>query len=449
MLLQFSVKNFLSFREEVTLSMVPVKSRLMRGHIIEDNRGKKVSCLPIAAIYGPNASGKSNLVGAIDFASKLILSGTGTGGETGVTPFRLDVETETAPSRFEFVFKHDGVLYSYGFVMDSDSVREEWLFARYTSQESKVFERATCEGKVVVQPGSRLAPTKDQKQFIQFVAQGMRPNQLFLTEADSRNVELLKPVIDWFRDHLRIIPLQSQYLYLASQVRNDPEFVSFLSGFLSQADTGISSLRTEAEKFDLEKHLAGQTEDARGDILNWLNCGQEVQLLSPKPDRQGVLIKGAKQEIEHRYLKTTHTRSDGGTVDFDLSAESDGSRRLMHLAPMLLDLKKNERVYIVDELDRSLHSLLSRMFVRMFLKGIQSRSLRGQLVFTTHDTSLLDRESLRRDEIWFVEKDKSGASHLTSLAEFKVSEGLRYANGYLNGRFGAIPLFGDIQGLLQ
>ena len=449
MLLQFSVENFLSFREEVTLSMVPAKSRLMRDHIIEDNRGKRASCLPIAAIYGPNASGKSNLVRAVKFAKELILSETRPDGETGVAPFRLDAETETAPSRFEFVFKHDGVLYSYGFVVGSDSVKEEWLFARYTSQESKVFERATREGKVVVEAGSRLAPTKDQRQFIRFIAQATRPNQLFLTEAGSRNVEPLKPVIDWFGDHLRIIPLQAQYLFLASRVRDDAEFTEFLSGFLSEADTGIGSVRTTVERFDPDKHLAGRSEQDRQGILNSLQRGVEVQLLSPQPDRQGTLVKSANQQAEYLRLKTTHRRNDGNTVDFDVSAESDGTRRLMHLAPALLDLKQHEQVYIVDELDRSLHSLLSRMFVKLFLECIQSQKLRGQFIFTTHDTHLLDRELLRRDEIWFLEKDKSGASHLTSLAEYKVSEGLRYANGYLNGRFGAIPFLGDVHSLLQ
>ena len=449
MLLQFSVQNYLSFRDEVILNMVPAKSRLMRDHIIEDSQGKQTSCLPLAAVYGPNASGKTNLVKAIEFARRLILFGTGPAGATGTTPFRLDVAAETAPSRFEFVFKHDGVLYSYGFVVDSESVQEEWLFARFTAQESKVFERVTRGQETIVAAGSRLAPGKDQKQFIRFVAQGTRPNQLFLTEADNRNVELLKPVTGWFRDHLQIIPLQSQYLFLASRVRDDPKFTELLSGFLSEADTGIGSLRTTAEKFDPGEHLVGKSEDERERILTALLCGRKVQLGSPKPDQQGTLVTDANQETEYLRLKTTHTRNDGNTVDFDLSAESDGTRRLMHLAPALLDLRQHERVYIVDELDRSLHSLLSRKFVKVFLECIQSQKLRGQLVFTTHDTSLLDRELLRRDEIWFVEKDKSGASHLTSLAEYKVAEGLRYANGYLNGRFGAIPFLGDIQGLLQ
>lgn len=449
MLLQFSVENFLSFREEVTLNMVPAKSRLMRDHIIEDNRGKKASCLPIAAIYGANASGKSNLVAAIDFARNLILSATHAEGATSVTPFRLDVKTETAPSRFEFVFKHDGVLYSYGFVVDSDSVQEEWLFARYTSQESKVFERATREGKVVVQPGSRLAPTKDQRQFIRFIAQATRPDQLFLTEAAGRQVGLLRPVICWFRDHLRTIPAEPEYLFLADRVRNDPVFAKLLSRFLSDADTGISSLHTSAEKSDPDKHLSRRLEGEREAILESLRPGRVVQLLSPSPDQQGTLVTDANQQTEYLRLKTMHTRNDGNTVDFDLSAESDGTRRLMNLAPVLLESGQHERVYIVDELDRSFHSLLSRKFVRAFLGGIQSRVLRGQFIFTTHDTSLLDREYLRRDEIWFAEKDKSGASHLTSLAEYKVSEGLRYANGYLSGRFGAIPILGDIQGLLH
>lgn len=121
----------------------------------------------------------------------------------------------------------------------------------------------------------------------------------------------------------------------------------------------------------------------------------------------------------------------------------------MDLAPMLFDMLERDSVYVVDELDRSLHTLLSRLFLQTCIESVSKLNARGQLILTTHDTNLLDRSLLRRDEIWFMEKDKEGASHLSCLAEYKVNEGLNYENGYLNGRFGAIPFFGDTSKLLK
>ncbi len=457
MLLQFSVRNFLSFRDEVVLNMLPAKSRLMPAHVIEDKQGKKTECLPLAVLYGANASGKTNLVNAIDFVRHLVVSGTGPNGTTGATAFRLGMKSKNAPSQFEVVFKHEGVVYSYGFILNSSVVLEEWLFAQFSPRESKVFERKTEDGKVRVEAGSRLARTKDEKQFIRFVGQGTRPNQLFLTEANNRNVELLKPVAHWFRDHLKIIRPQSLYQLLTLRVHKDESFVDFLSTFLRETDTGVSAVRTEAEELDIGKHLGGMPSQIWESVKADLLAGKFDQLLVQKTEHgleeSGAIVKGRKdtgddnQDLQYLRLRTAHTRDDGTDVDFDLSAESDGTRRLMHLAPMLLDLRRNERVYVIDELDRSLHPLLSRKLIEAFLEQVQSKTSRGQLILTTHDTTLLDRKLLRRDEIWFTEKDPEGACHLTSLAEYKVSEGLNYASGYLNGRFGAIPFLGNFHNL--
>jgi len=443
MLLQVAIENVLSFRDEAVLNMVPVKkSRLMRDHIIEDAQNMKTRCLPIAAVYGANASGKTNLVNAIQFAKEFITEGTRPDVATGVTPFRLDSRTDIAPSRFEFVFKHEGIVYSYGFVIDSRDVREEWLFARFTASESKVFERLTREGKVTVEAGHRLAAKRGDRQFIRFVGQGTRPNQLFLTEANIRNVDLIKPVIHWFRDHLHVIHPGSVYQMLAFRAHKDRDFADDLSRFLRRADTGVESLECKPEEFDPDRHLPAMPDDARDALLSDLRAEGPARVLIQGPERSVVVYKDGDQQIRLFHLTARHTRQDGSAIDFELDEESDGTRRLMHLFPILSDLRDDDRVYVIDELDRSLHPHLSRLLINMYLEGIQERQSRGQLIFTSHDTNLFDRKLLRRDEIWLVEKDECGGSHLSSLAEFKVSEGLNYANGYLNGRFGAIPSFG-------
>ncbi len=452
MLVQFSVENFSSFKDEVLLNMIPAKSRTMKSHIISDKEGKSIDVLPVATIYGANASGKTNLVNAIDFMQRLVIKGTKPDAMTGLTPHRLDPEIEKKPSRFEMVFKHNNILYTYGFVISTSIVHEEWLFAYYTSQESKIFERITSDDVTEVNPGNRFVSDVKNADFIKFIAQGTRPNQLFLTEAYSKNVGILKPVFKWFRENLHIISPNSQYSFLALRAHREQNFIEYLSRFLNIVDTGINKITCESEEFDPEKHLAGLPIDIRTRITEDLKLKNFNQLLVQSPQNSITICKGngnGNEHITHIRLQTEHTRTDGNPVLFNPYEESDGTRRLMDLVPMLVDIWQGDRVFIIDELDRSLHTHISRLFIETIISGATEKNARGQFIMTTHDTNLLDRSLLRRDEIWFIEKDKSGASHLTSLAEYKVSEGLNYENGYLNGRFGAIPFIGNKEELLK
>ena len=452
MLLQFSVTNFLSFKDEVTLNMMPTKSRVMKDHEMRDDRGKSVRALPIATLYGANASGKSNLVNALEFTQKLVLQGTRAEASTGVTPHLLDVESEEAPSRFEFVFKHEGVVFTYGFCVSKKTVHEEWLFARFTSQESRLFERITQNGRTVVEAGQKLEKDAGGSQFIEYLARGTRPNQLFLTEANEKNVELIKPVVHWFRDHLQIIRPDSKYRPVVFRADTDQDLLDYISRFLRVADTGIEELQYESEPFDADKHLSNFPENLREQLIKNLEREKTAHLLFES--RLGTVAfskeeKNGQKVIMYRKLKSQHQRSDGRAVLFELGVESDGTRRMLDLAPALQDTWKRDCVFVIDELDRSLHTQLSRFFIESVIEAVSGKEGRGQFIMTTHDTNLLDRNLLRRDEIWFLEKDAGGASHMTSLAEYKVSEGLNYQNGYLNGRFGAIPFIGNHRKLLK
>jgi AAA15 family ATPase/GTPase len=448
MLLRFSVSNYNSFKDEVSLNMMPVKSRTMKDHIISDVEGKHTEVLPIATIYGANASGKSNLVSAMEFARKLILTGTRPDNSTGVKPFLLDNAMSQAPSRFEFTFKHEGIIYTYGFVVSAQMVHEEWLFGYFTNQESKVFERVTTDKRTKVVPGSRLLAEKKQI-FIDVFADGTRPNQLFLTEAHEKNIDIIKPVMHWFREHLQIIRPNTQYMALALRARDDKEFTKFLANFLRLAGTGIDGIQCISEELKPEKHLHSFPPDAREIIEQAISDEKSTTVSLQGSGDFFTIHRDANGVPIYVRLLTEHHRTDGLTIPFETTAESDGTRRLMHLAPMLLDVWGRDRVFVIDELDRSLHTYLSRLFLQTCLASITAKHAQGQFILTTHDTNLLDRNLLRRDEIWFMEKDVEGASHLTSLAEYKVSEGLNYENGYLNGRFGAIPFIGNISDLLR
>jgi AAA15 family ATPase/GTPase len=414
----------------------------------DDAEGRAVSALPLAILYGANASGKSNLIQAMDFARKLIATGT-RGEETiGVAPFRLDPAAAKKSSRFEFVIKHDGVLYTYGFAVDSRTVKEEWLFAVFQKHETRLFERVTEQNKAHVEVGSRLASDKEERQRLQFVASGTRPNQLFLTEANERNVEGLKPLLRWFRDRLKIVWPDAPYQPLILRAHRDRPFTDWLSNFLTIADTGIRGIDLQSENLDENRLLDDLPDDLKQRLFDAMTRTPDHTVVVSV----GKLFFALRQEqgkMTVLTLRTKHQRSDGQWAAFDTRDESDGTHRLMHLAPALLDLQSASDVYVVDELDRSLHPHLCRLYIETFLQGVKNGANRGQMILTTHEASLLDLDLLRRDEIWFVEKDSSGASHLASLAEYKytVRKDLKVTRAYLNGRFGAVPLLGDTERL--
>ncbi len=444
MLIQFTVENFSSFDAKTTFSMLADGSeRLHPSHVVDSGQGKTASILRAAALYGANGAGKSSLVKAVSFAKKMILRGTRGGQRTRVTPFKLGSDAQR-PSRFEFVFVHEGTQYSYGFLLNAAQVLEEWLYATVSKKEVRYFERVTsADGQTEVEFGATFTgKVAKQKQFLAFVAQGTRPNQLFLTEAREHNVGAVAPVIGWFEDVLTIISAEAQSKQLEKQLYADSNFAEFVGACLHNAGTGIKTISAHKMPFDVDKKFAVLPDTKRQNFLQSLQEEGAKVMYGPHGSRDAFIQDEPDQPALLR-LKTQHRSQDGRAIDFDFGEESDGTQRLLHLTPVLYDLKSMPCVLLLDELDRRLHPLLSRHFVRMALDCAEN-SVHSQLIFTTHETSLLDLDLLRRDEIWFVEKDKGGASHLYSLAEFNIRPDLKIQKGYLNGRFGAIPFIGDI-----
>ncbi len=448
MLVRFSVENFRSFDQEATLSMIATPSDVLSSHVMPmETSAKPAGVVQAAALYGANASGKSNLVEAMNFAKRLILDGTRADRPIPRSPFKLNRTSLQAPSTFRFEFVQDGTLYDYGFKLSDTEVLEEWLFATPKRREVRFFERTTESQKVSVEIGAGLASKNETKQrdFLGFVAQGTRPNQLFLTEARDRNVESLRPAIDWFAHTLHIIRAEWRYKPMERRAHEDPAFSQFAGEFLSKAGTGVLTLETEAAPFDLDALFPGLPAENRNQFVNSLD-DRNTDIFAVSGAQEAVALSRVGSDAVQYRLWLKHEGGNGEHVRFDLSEESEGTQRLMNLLPALADLSTSNAVYVVDELDRRLHPLLSRYFVESFFK-LRPPGSKSQLIFTTHESNLLDLSLLRRDEIWFVEKDGKGASHLSSLAEFKVRPDLHIQKGYLNGRFGAIPFLGDLDQL--
>jgi AAA15 family ATPase/GTPase len=416
MLVQFTVKNFLSFKEESSLNLLATADVKHPLHLIPNK--KKKSILRTAAVYGANGSGKSNLVKAIAFAKSLIVDGTRPDQRIPVTPFKLNEESRKSPSRFEFVINYQDTIYTYGFVVNESEVKEEWLFAIRNVREVRLFERIT-------------------------IAEGTRPNELFLHELYQKNVKDVLPLINWFRAVLVIIGPESAYRDLIFDAYTNESFIQFMGIFLKNADTGIDSIVTEKIEPDFDKYFPSMPEKLKNDLLN-IKPNVRVMLSTPE-GRRYTLMREQNGKIVLLWLKARHKLKTKGHVDMEIKHESDGTKRLMDLLPALLHSKSWERVYIIDEIDRSMHPLLSRIFLQAYLDD--QKCGRGQIIITTHESNLLDRELLRRDEIWFTEKDEEGSTHLYSLSEYKVRPDLKLGKGYLDGRFGAIPFLGDLEKL--
>ncbi|WP_292044731.1 MULTISPECIES: ATP/GTP-binding protein [unclassified Brevundimonas] len=443
MLLRFTVENFLAFRDEAELNLLASRDDRHASHVTITSGLKQHRVVKAAAIYGANGHGKTKLIEAMSFVRDLLRHGTTGEDPIAVMPFRPEPEASARPAKFTFDINVDGVDYEYGIVVASDRVCEEWLFTTRKGKSIPMFERATTKAtsgeyitEVQVGQGFRKSAEEGRKKgFVDFVAFGTRPTQPFLTESIERNIKEFAPIHNWFSHQLVILSADATYASLPIRAKDDQKFIQFVSDFMRRADIGIDHFEAEEKPFELSKldipeefHREIQQQCEKGGIVLLGNSDQSS--IAVKLDDHGRFVRVG--------LTSVHKAANGRLTNFAFDEESAGTQRLMHLLPLLLDIRTQDKTYIVDELDRKLHPLLAYRF----LDAALSEDTIGQLVFTTHNIQLLDRELLRRDEIWFVEKDRDGASHLISLANIKVRPDLRISKGYWAGRFGGVPVDG-------
>ncbi|MGO0307859.1 AAA family ATPase [Endozoicomonas acroporae] len=442
MLLRFSVENYRSFRDRVELSMVPSRVRTHSGHVIPPGNPKDIGALKAAVIYGANASGKSNLIKAMHFARLMIVQGSPQGKNLNYDPFLLDKDCSQKPSRFEFEIKCGKNNYAYGFMADSKFIQEEWLYKIDKKGESPVFVR-TSEHSISF-PALKFK-SKDDEQFLSFTAKATPGHRLFLFECQDRNVtkalDYIKPlteVNDWFHHRLNIVFPDSKYNGLEMAVHSDDTVSSLLASILRSFDTGINDL--SLKQVDLIKDVYDIPDHIKQDIMATLEAG-EASLVSTPDSTRYQILKNQNGEISTFKLMTSHKNHQGESVDFDINQESDGSQRILDIAPGLLELFSQDKVYVIDEIDRSLHSEITMAILSQFLSLTTGRH--SQLIVTTHESNLLDVSLIRRDEIWFAQKSSAGVSSLYSLEEYQSRPDKDIRKDYLVGRFGGVPVIKD------
>lgn len=447
MLIRFSVENFLSFKDRTDFSMIAGRSKLHKQHILTTGTTKDIPLLKASILYGANASGKSNFVKALEFAKRFILRGTTTDNQPIVFKrFQLDSTTIASPSRMEFEIKHKGRCYAYGFVVDNHTVHEEWLYQIFKKKKDRlVYQRTRSSQQASVFDLSGIqCETEKEKLFLQFTADGTRRNQLFITECRTRNVrdnikdlsDILN-VIDWFQNSLKIIFPQSRAEGIEFELQEDQNILKVFQTFLDYFNTGIQGI--ELVKINLPD-IQEIPEEIKERLLS--DMSENTRALITGLDNVTYALKKTEDGIEAVKMMTKHNvQGSDTTALFEVDEESDGTQRIIDFIPALIDLFQGNNVYVIDEIDRSLHPNLTYELIQLFLNSAQGTS--SQLIATTHESSLLSPKLLRKDEIWFVQKDTKGASVLYSLEEFKVQFGKEIRRDYLLGRYQAIPMFGN------
>jgi uncharacterized protein len=447
MLVRFTVENYLSFRERAELSMVASKKvRKHSEHVVKPRTSSGIPLLKLAVVYGANAAGKSNLIKAMAIASSLVARPLEADRSIPVVPFKLDPSCREKPSRFEFEIKVGERYYSYGFSLTSRRVEEEWLFEIGQTTERKIFERA--RGKIDF--GEIAYANDDEKQFLTFTARGTIPNRLFLTECRERNVrenvsganEIFE-TLSWFERVFAVVLPDSRLRAMWVKNGGAPEYRAELARYLRCFDTGIASIDVETVKPttlglpDAVLQMIEAEVDARPLVSYDLADGNHWLF---DRDNDGDL-RASKFVIRHDARNGAKR-----APTFEMKEESDGTKRLMDLVPAMIVLLTRNMVIAVDELDRSLHPEVIHSYLANFLE--YATGVASQLIVTTHDTTLLSRPFLRRDEIWLVEKGSDQSSRLVALEEFKnVNKSKDLAKDYLLGRFGGVPVIRDFSWL--
>ena len=456
MLIRYKVSNFLSFDEEQQISMIAGAMKKKEEQLIDDGNLK---LLKFSALYGANASGKSNLLKAVNFSKSIILHGI-TFNTTNLY-CRIHNKNKDKVSTFEFEVKINNRYYAYGFdmLLSENSIKAEWLYELDKTKNKEVLIYVRKVNENIELNEKYFDNNKDIINRINVYYSDMKSqdNILFLTimnknkdtlyeEFPDNNVTIFKELFNWFRNSLVIISPDSRLdssIYFSSE-----ENISKINEIISTFGTGISECKlVESDMQELKNNIPP---DILKEMINTIErvYMENLKKESKKKVQQGsirinsemyILKKSSPDEdITVQKVVLKHKNNDG---IYSFSEESDGTQRLFDLIEVLMN-KDKEKVYLIDELDRCLHPELTYEFVKRFLANTKDKNT--QLIVTTHESRLLNFELLRRDEIWFANREKNGPTELYSLEDYNERFDKKIDKAYIEGRYGGVPIFETI-----
>lgn len=421
MLISFKAKNWKSF-PSLEFSAVAGKERLHRNRIAQITR-LKMRLLPVSAIYGGNASGKSNFFEALAFARNYVVNGVKPSQGIPVKPYALNPDLSKEPTSFEFAILVDGRAFRYAFEVTRSEVLTESLFEILQTVDRPLFER---RGEQITLMGKYA--DDDSLRYVSF---GTQKNLLFLTNSVLQRRNDFQPVYNWFRNKLLLISpnasCNTYEMYANDRSPFQLQNLEALDGF----DVGIEKIDTvEVSPEQVPFQVNVQIQKEGGSFPEGALFQIGPYLIYNKDNNQSIRKMVAVHSVDG---------SPDKKILFELADESDGTCRLLDLIPAFTFLKdcRQDLVVFIDEIDRSLHHLLTKQLIEDYLDSCSAET-RSQLFFTTHDALLMDQKLLRRDELWLVEKN-GGCSSLCSIGDFKIRHDKSLLNAYLYGRFGGVP----------
>ena len=420
MLLRFGVENYKSLRDYQELSLIAASIKDPWVDLLKIPNSND-SALPAIGIYGANASGKSTLFAALRFFVKGIRNSYTKDKDLpiSVVPFALDPEFRTKPSRFDCDVLINDARYHYGYIVDDKEILEEWLYV-YPPGKSRASKQTWF-----YRDSSLDAPFyfgKALKGLNRTLQELTRKDSLFLSTAAANNHKQLTVLHDFFATKIffRSADTISSKSTISESINSEAKKKLTLK-FLQLADTGILNIEVKRDSMPEEA----------------IPFASELRALMQK--HLGSDVLGSSIE-EITSLEITHQGVKEGAVTFDLDSESTGTQTLLSLLGPVYDVLNEGGLLVLDEMNSNLHPLVSKAIIKLFASSITNVGS-GQLIFATHDTNLLSFDVLRRDQIWFAEKDQTGASHIYPLTDIKTRQTDNIEKGYLEGRFGAIPFF--------
>lgn len=445
MLIRFVVENVFSFGERKEFNMIPYKRlKTLKRHIYNIS---DFDILKMASVYGANGAGKSNLIKALLLFQKLIVK-----EEIPLSlkdsHFKLNSKSKNKDQIFAIEYFQNGTPFYYALAISNERIAKEELYQSGLgkSKDTLIYERTTSKsGKSQIKFSDEFEKSeKNQVLKSVLLEEFVQPNEpifKLLSNRDNESLSVVKTAYKWFNDTLQIITPDSKPRALAHRIDKENQFKKYAIDLMCSFNIGITSLETEKKEI---KEFFGEDSLDAVDFFTKKIKESPKKMIGVASGGQEILIVKENEKIWVKQIKVGHQGFDKKDIMFDLDDESDGTIRLLDFVPAFQDVISKNKVFVVDEIERSIHPLLIKELVGKFSLDKNSK---GQLIFTTHESNLLDQELFRQDEIWFVEKDMTGSSDIYSLSEFKEHKTIDIRKGYLNGRYGSIPFIGNLKDL--
>lgn len=440
MLIRFQVKNLYSFEEETEFNLLTNDSEHLPHHKKHCNG---VDFLRLSAIYGANASGKSNFVRAIGLLQNIVKKGKII-DEVSDYKFKLSKEALTKPISLAIELLSNSKMYYYTLTFDQKKILNETLVETFKDKEDRiVFERSLTNERQEIPFIESEVKDEKERMFLELLSDKLLSKDelllTFLTQKYPNEYADIDNVFEWFSDVLIVLNSNFKIRGIAHKFDKHDSIVKFVNTFIPTLSTGIQ--RIEVQK----KEIQGDNDDMKH-LKDNIKDDQEQLFTNTNPDtgEEITFVMEENDKIFAKRIFTEHLDKEGHKVFFPFGWESDGTKRLLEYTPLINGVINAEVVFVVDEIERSIHPMMIKELIR---KISSDTSAQGQLIFTTHESCLLDQEILRTDEIWFTQKDKGGATHMYSLSDFNISNTANIEDGYLNGRYGGIPFLSNLKEL--